>query len=243
MSGSEDNFLARWSRRKREVEEAEDPPPPLRGRVGEGGEPQPQHPFPSPTPDPAPQGGGEAPPEPLPSLDDLTAESDLSAFMRAGVPEALRKAALRRMWSLDPAIRDHVGLAEYAWDFNNPASMAGFGAVAAGTPMARLAASVMSGQGDRRDLSEVVPETPEEQAPAAEPPSSEVSAHLPTAVAPYAGDGRAPDPSGDLLAQGPEPGPSDAAAAPSREAAPVGEGGARETAVPRHGRAMPRWPA
>jgi hypothetical protein len=69
------------------------------------------------------------------------------------------------MWSLDPAIRDHVGLAEYAWDFNNPGSMAGFGAVAAGTPMAQLAASVMSGQGDRSGPSEGAPETPEAPAP------------------------------------------------------------------------------
>ena len=164
MSGRGDNFLARWSRRKREVGEEEHTrarddaalenhaplPPPL--GVGEGEEPQPQHPLPSPTPGPSPQGGGESA-EPLPSLDDLTAESDLSAFLREGVPEALKKAALRRMWSLDPAIRDHVGLAEYAWDFNDPASIPGFGAVAAGTPMAQLAASVMSGQGKTTDPS------------------------------------------------------------------------------------------
>src|SRR3546814_4496941 len=44
------------------------------------------------------------PPGPLPSLEDLTAESDLTAFLREGVPESLKKAALRKMWSLDPAI-------------------------------------------------------------------------------------------------------------------------------------------
>ncbi|TIY05569.1 MAG: DUF3306 domain-containing protein, partial [Mesorhizobium sp.] len=38
----------------------------------------------------------------------------------------LKRAALRRMWSLDPAIRDHIGPSEYAWDFNRPGSMAGF---------------------------------------------------------------------------------------------------------------------
>ncbi|AHY54822.1 hypothetical protein BJS_02218 [Bradyrhizobium japonicum SEMIA 5079] len=36
-------------------------------------------------------------------------------------------AALRRAWSADPAIRDFVGLAENAWDFNDPTAMPGFG--------------------------------------------------------------------------------------------------------------------
>ncbi|TIU06806.1 MAG: DUF3306 domain-containing protein, partial [Mesorhizobium sp.] len=54
-------------------------------------------------------------PEPLPRVEDLTAESDLSAFLRKGVPKMLKRAALRRMWSLDPAIRDHIGPSEYAW--------------------------------------------------------------------------------------------------------------------------------
>src|SRR3546814_13556309 len=52
------------------------------------------------------------PPGPLPSLENLTAESDLTAFIREGVPESLKKAALRKMWLLEQAIRDHVGLAE-----------------------------------------------------------------------------------------------------------------------------------
>jgi hypothetical protein len=48
------------------------------------------------------------------------------------VPTALRNAAMRKMWSLDPAIRDHVGLSENAWDFNQPGAMPGFGPLAAG---------------------------------------------------------------------------------------------------------------
>ena len=77
-----------------------------------------------------------SPPEPLPRLEDLTAESDLAAFLRKGVPDALKNAALRKMWSLDPAIRDHVGLAECAWDFNRPESIPGFG------PLTKAAAPV-----------------------------------------------------------------------------------------------------
>lgn len=65
-------------------------------------------------------------PAKLPSLDDLRPDTDLSAFLQAGVPAALRKAALRRMWSLDPAIRDFVSEArEYAYDWNTPGGVPG----------------------------------------------------------------------------------------------------------------------
>jgi hypothetical protein len=39
----------------------------------------------------------------------------------------LSREALRRAWLADPAIRDFVGLAENAWDFNDPDAMPGFG--------------------------------------------------------------------------------------------------------------------
>ncbi len=54
----------------------------------------------------------------LPNVDELTAESDIAAFMQKGVPEALQRLALRRMWSLDSSIRDFVEVAENQWDFN-----------------------------------------------------------------------------------------------------------------------------
>ncbi len=38
----------------------------------------------------------------------------------------LRQAALRRAWTLDPAIRNFTGPADYAWDYNAPDGMAGF---------------------------------------------------------------------------------------------------------------------
>jgi hypothetical protein len=39
----------------------------------------------------------------------------------------LARAALRRVWTADPAIRDHIGLSENSWDFNAPGSVPGFG--------------------------------------------------------------------------------------------------------------------
>ncbi len=63
----------------------------------------------------------------LPSLDSITAATDVTAFLREGVPLELSRAALRRAWVADPTIRDFVGLAENAWDFNDPQAIPGFG--------------------------------------------------------------------------------------------------------------------
>src|SRR5688572_25008744 len=140
MSASGDNFLARWSRRKQAVEVAEPP----RESVAERAAAEPPGPSvsgESPRPDATAPDGAE-PSEALPRIEDLTAESDLTAFLRDGVPEALKRAAMRRMWSLDPVIRDFVGLSEYAWDFNDPSSIPGFGPAAAASPVAELIAQL-----------------------------------------------------------------------------------------------------
>jgi hypothetical protein len=141
MTGGDDNFLARWYRRKQAVQlgEAgrhpggEAPPDERTGRAmsqGVGAAPEALDkddrgmPGGASAANTSPQRGDDIP---LPRVEDLTAESDLSAFLRAGVPPALKAAALRRAWSLDPAIRDYVGPSEYAYDFNNPATIPGFG--------------------------------------------------------------------------------------------------------------------
>jgi 6-methylsalicylate decarboxylase len=46
--------------------------------------------------------------------------STIRAFLRPGVPAELARAALRRAWVADPAIRDFIGLAESSRDFNAP---------------------------------------------------------------------------------------------------------------------------
>jgi hypothetical protein len=63
----------------------------------------------------------------LPPIESLTSESDLTVFLRPGVPADLLKAALQQAWRSDPAIRDFVGIAESQWDFNDPTAMPGFG--------------------------------------------------------------------------------------------------------------------
>jgi hypothetical protein len=128
---SGEDFFARWSRRKRTVRQAEEPErtsPEPAGTGPDAAEPTAGAQEPAGPPDPA------LSPEEIarhPSVDALTPEADISAFLRKGVPETLRNAALRRMWVLDPAIRDHVGDArDYAWDWNTPGGVPGHGPLA-----------------------------------------------------------------------------------------------------------------
>ena len=124
----QEKFLARWSRRKREAadEVAADQEPetaPDKSRAGEAVEKESAAASPKADAKPAPGFDLAS----LPSLESIGPNSDIRAFLQPGVPGALSRAALRRAWSVDPAIRDFVGLAENSWDFtaNNPAI--GFG--------------------------------------------------------------------------------------------------------------------
>jgi hypothetical protein len=66
-------------------------------------------------------------PEQLPSIDAITIDTDIRAFLNSRVPAELTRAALRRAWTSDPAIRDFVGIAENQWDFNDRTAISGFG--------------------------------------------------------------------------------------------------------------------
>jgi hypothetical protein len=118
---SNEEFLSRWSRRKRDAEISHKPLPPA--SVSSSRETEDAR--------SAVESGIETADEldlsELPPLDSITAATDVTAFLRKGVPLALSREALRRAWLADPAIRDFVGLAENAWDFNDPNAMPGFG--------------------------------------------------------------------------------------------------------------------
>jgi hypothetical protein len=133
MSG--DGFLSRWSRRKQEVaredeEMRERPVDPAAGSppavVVEAIEPH----------DPEPDDPEAITPEELaalPSVEEITDPADFSQYLRKGVPAILRNAAMRRMWMLDPAIRDYVDPAlDYAYDWNIPGGVPGNGPLVAG---------------------------------------------------------------------------------------------------------------
>ncbi|MCT7377181.1 DUF3306 domain-containing protein [Chelativorans salis] len=152
MSTRDDNPFARWSRRKQAARKAEASPPEEEKHTGAEKEERGE------SPEPAAELDAAETAEPLPRLEDITAESDLTAFLRKGVPAALRNTALRKMWSLDPVIRDYVGPAEYAWDFNKPGSMAGFGPLEAGKSVANFLSKV-----GRSDPQDTLAEPPEER--------------------------------------------------------------------------------
>lgn len=65
----------------------------------------------------------------LPPIESITGASDVRAFLAPGVPVELQRAALRRLWLVDPTIHDFIGIAENQWDFANPDTVPGFGSL------------------------------------------------------------------------------------------------------------------
>ena len=115
----DESRLERWSRRKRAAA--------LRAR----GQPENAGSAAAEAPPPAPD-EGQPPFDPadLPAIGSIDGGSDIRAFLAPGVPAELTRAALRRAWSTDTAIRDFIGLSENSWDFNAPDGVPGFGALA-----------------------------------------------------------------------------------------------------------------
>src|ERR1044072_9679265 len=102
---SEEDFLARWSRRKREVAAVEKTAPP----VADGKRVEKQSPDETPEADAEAQAQAQAQAQnelALPSLESITELSDVTAFLRAGVPADLTRAALRLVGTADPSIAD-----------------------------------------------------------------------------------------------------------------------------------------
>ncbi len=168
-----ENFLTRWSRRKRVTDEPDqqtpnvptqslDAAPTAASTDGEPGS--------SVAPTPALK--TSAPPKPafdpasLPSLESIGAHTDIRAFLQAGVPSALRLAALRRVWSADPAISNFKGLAENDWDFTDPNAMTGFGNLDPGTDVKKMLAQMFDAPHEAEPTTEL-PQPAEELTPPA----------------------------------------------------------------------------
>jgi hypothetical protein len=116
-----EKFIDRWSRRKRQ---AADEPAPIEAKDAAAASAPPAETK-------APAAEPPFDPASLPPIESISAESDIRAFLKPGVPPDLSRAALRRAWSADPAIRDFIGLVENGWDFNDPNGIPGFGPIAA----------------------------------------------------------------------------------------------------------------
>jgi hypothetical protein len=139
-----EDFLSRWSRRKRDAVETEQAKgaPAEHDVVPENAVSENETPF--------VEGSEEAKSsEPafdlkdLPPIETITAATDVRPFLAPGVPVEIARAALRRAWSADPRIRDFVGLADYDWDYHTPGSAAGFGPLEMTDELRRVVARIL----------------------------------------------------------------------------------------------------
>ncbi len=166
-----EGFLRRWARRKQEAAQETAAP------AAEPAAPPPD--SAAPTIDLAS----------LPSLETITAETDIRVFLAPGVPAELTRAALRRAWAADPQIRDFIGIAENQWDFTAPEGLYGFGQL--GVEEARRLAAAILGDGGEAPAAppmgdpELVPDN------AALPPSAETPAVSSDSVPPINRDAKA----------------------------------------------------
>lgn len=108
---SDEDFLSRWSRRKRASRAGPDRP------AAEA------IPAPASVPPPARVGAPDVPredhAEPLPPVESLTPESDFTPFMRSEVDPGLRRQALRTLFR-DPRFNVMDGLDVYIDDYSKP---------------------------------------------------------------------------------------------------------------------------
>ncbi|MGG5818340.1 DUF3306 domain-containing protein [Falsiroseomonas sp. HW251] len=213
----EEGFLSRWSRRKRAAADALPEPP---AEAAPEAPALPEAPARAACPIP------KLPPvdlDALPSIEELTAQSDFSLFLRPGVPQVLRNAALRRMWSLDPAIRDYIGPVEYQWDFNTPGGLpAGFASELGGDVAKLLAQAIgkveeLAGPEPEAPLAEATPR----EARLAGSPLPGIEAPVPEALTAPTAEALAPPAPEALTAPMPDvmpiqPSPPDTPAPPSR---------------------------
>jgi hypothetical protein len=140
-----ENFVLRWSRLKRELENerkaepTESAPSSDALETSAGGEDEAAAASP----------GAGAPasqnfdPASLPPIESITAGTDIRSFLRSEVPATLTRAALRRAWVSEPAIRDFIGIAENQWDFTDPTAIPGFGPLREADDMPSLVAQAL----------------------------------------------------------------------------------------------------
>jgi hypothetical protein len=150
MSDKSESFLRRWSRLKHEAESEAPPEKPTQ----------------------------DDEPPPLPPVEELGFDSDYSAFMHPKVDPALRRAALKKLYSSEQ-FRAMDGLDVYVGDYSNPEPLA-----AGAAAMLRHAAKLL--QGDEKKSGSQAPPVdappqveprpqPDPLAPGTEPPDSQGS--------------------------------------------------------------------
>jgi Protein of unknown function (DUF3306) len=138
-----EDFLKRWSRRKRDVAEAEQAKP--EDSAHESAAPTGDERSIEPVEAVEPAKPPEFDLKELPPIESITAATDIRPFLAPGVPVDIARAALRRAWSADPRIRDFVGLADYDWDYHAVGGAAGFGPLEMTDELRRAVARILGG--------------------------------------------------------------------------------------------------
>ena len=111
MTDETERFLSRWSRLKRTGnQDVRGPAAPVLPEQRVGLEPSSESEPPTEADD-----GAAAPPD-LPTIESLDKDSDFAQFMQQGVPEELKRLALRKLWRISPGVID--GLDDYDEDYS-----------------------------------------------------------------------------------------------------------------------------
>ena len=108
MARTDERFIGRWSRLKQKRRRRE--PGPGDVPKDESARPEPADAQPAPAEE-------ETAPLDLPDIETLDKDSDFTVFMKEGVPEELKKLALRKLWRSDPVFAVIDGLDDYDEDY------------------------------------------------------------------------------------------------------------------------------
>lgn len=125
MADRETTFLSRWSRRKRDPRSGDETAEETAEETVELADPT----NPADTiPEDTIEDGDDAAGDPevvakLPDIESLDETSDFAPFMAKGVPEILRRRALRKLWRLNPLFANLDGLNDYDEDFTDAANV------------------------------------------------------------------------------------------------------------------------
>lgn len=130
MAGTDERFARRWSRLKREERRRKDQPaaePPVESGSKDTASPE--------------AADAKATPADLPDIESLDRDSDFSVFLKDGVPEELRRLALRKLWRTDPVFAIIDGLDDYDEDYRT--------AMVVAERLAKRAAKTAKGKADK----------------------------------------------------------------------------------------------
>jgi len=125
MADRETTFISRWSRRKRDPGKEDEPAVETAEAAELAGQ---EVAVPAPSGDPEDPGEDDGAGDPevvakLPDIESLDETSDFAPFMAKGVPEVLRRRALRKLWRLNPLFANLDGLNDYDEDFTDAANL------------------------------------------------------------------------------------------------------------------------